>query len=113
MIGQELWQALNQLYHEYPDYIKYSQSTRKKLIVTVQDLVSDESKIHEVTPTDIAKYYITQANNIVSGMRQLSSIIGDWRPIDHLAKECLEIFKLTCPNVLRKEAKTLGLTPKF
>ena len=113
MNGLELLQALNDLYDEYPNYIDWEKSTRKKLVTRVKDVLFDETKSYTVIPADVAKYYATQAPNLGSGMRQLSSITGDWRAIDGLAKECLEIFKLTCPNVLRKESRALGLEPKF
>jgi len=47
-----------------------------------------------VTIEDVIYYYSHDARNISSGCRSLGSITGDWRPIDHLASTCLEIYKV-------------------
>ena len=75
--------------------------------------VVEDGNNHFITIQDVVEYYSTQANNIVSGCRQLGDIIGDWRPIDSLAKTCLEVFKRLDIQKLRKVGKQTGLTPKF
>lgn len=54
---------------------------------------------HKVTPEDVVNYYVGQAGNLSSGCRTLADITGDWRQINDLAKECLEIYKI----IKRKE----------
>jgi hypothetical protein len=43
---------------------------------------------------DVIYYYARDARNISSGCRRLGPLAGDWRPIDGLAKTCLEIYKV-------------------
>lgn len=66
----------------------------------------------ELTPEDIVEYYDTQARNITSGVRKLGSELGDWRNIDALAKETLEIFKIINKSALKKAGKERGMTLK-
>ena len=97
-------------YDEVPGYFR--KITKEKIIVRAGS-EWEGYKDHTITIEDVVKYYATQANNIVSGCRQLGTIIGDWRPIDYLAKECLEIFKHINVEKLRKISKEWGLIPKF
>ena len=68
---------------------------------------------HKITVKDVITYYRTQAPNISSGIRELGNIVGDWRPIDNLASECLSVYKLTKLDALRKEAHKQGIEPRF
>lgn len=70
-------------------------------------------KDHKITITDVVEYFCSQAPNLLSGCRTIGTLTGDWRPIDHLAHECLEWFKRVNIEVLRRESKKAGLTPKF
>lgn len=81
------------------------------LICTHDEL--DGDKKHKITIDDVVEYYATQANNIVSGIRKLGNIVGDWRPVDHIAKFCLEVFKQINIEELRKKSINRGLTPRF
>jgi hypothetical protein len=64
-----------------------------------------------VTPEDVVNYYIHEAGNLSSGCRTLAGITGDWRPIDELAKQCLNIYKVIKKDELRKIARKNGLEP--
>jgi len=68
---------------------------------------------HIVPIGDVAEYYAYEAGNLLSGCRKLGSITGDWRNIDALAKECLEIFKCVNLEGMRRASRRLGLVPKF
>lgn len=74
---------------------------------------TEDHKTHKITTTSLAYYYAYDARNITSGCRSLGSITGDWRPIDNLARTCLQIYKLLKIQEMRRESKKLGLTPKF
>ena len=66
----------------------------------------------KVTAEDVIYYYAHDARNISSGCRSLGEIVGDWRPIDELAKTCLEIYKVLKRNELVRLAKRNGMQPK-
>jgi len=94
---------------EIPEYFK--RICKEYLVVLVDDYPgSNEQKI---TIEDVVKYYATQATNITSGCRTISTFSGDWRNIDYLAKECLEIFKVINMETLRRISKKWRLTPRF
>jgi len=81
------------------------------LKVKVGDI--DGSKWHKITIDDVVEYYVSQASDILSGIRTLGDIAGDWRCIDNIAHTCLEVFKLLNITELRKRSEARGLTPKF
>ena len=68
-----------------------------------------EVSIHK----DLAVYYAHDAKNIYSGRRTLAGITGDWRPIDQLARECLEWFKFVNPEGLKRVGLMIGLKPRI
>jgi hypothetical protein len=41
---------------------------------------------HRITREDVKEYYETQAGNILSGLRRLGTIVGDWRAIEAIEK---------------------------
>ncbi len=94
---------------EVPEYFK--RISKKYIVVLVNDYGGFEE--HRITIEDVVKYYATQATNITSGCRTISTVRGDWRNIDYLAKECLEIFKCLNMETLRRISKRWGLIPKF
>ena len=67
---------------------------------------------HKITPKDVVNYYVHQAGNLSSGCRTLSDINGDWRQIDELAKECLEIYKVIKKKELETELSKHGMELK-
>lgn len=73
----------------------------------------DTVKDVKITVQDVVEYYRTQACNITSGIRMIAGEAGDWRPIDNIARYCLEYFKGTCIDTLRREARKAGLEPRF
>ena len=83
----------------------------RTLIVTVNDWQGTQE--HEVTIEDIVEYFASEARNILSGIRKLGNITGDWRQIDELAHFCHEIFKITAMKELRSAAKKYGLKPRY
>jgi hypothetical protein len=102
---------LNEFYNgEVPDYVR---GAGKNFIVINAGSEWEGFKQHRITPKDVIAYYATQAPNISSGCRTLAGITGDWRPIDNLAKECLEWFKFVNADALRREGLKVGLEAKF
>ena len=69
-------------------------------------------EIKRIRVGDVATYYRTQANSM-SGCREIAGIVGDWRPIDHIARACLDYFKEVNPEGMRRAARKVGLVPKF
>ena len=68
---------------------------------------------HKITMDDVARYYATDARNLLSGCRSLGGVHGDWRNIDALASECLAWFKLANLAALRLTCRGYGLEPRF
>jgi hypothetical protein len=66
----------------------------------------------KVSAQDLIYYYAHDARNITSGCRQLGSMVGDWRPIDNIAKQVLEIYKVLKRDILVRECKKYGMSPK-
>ena len=93
-----------------PEYLR--RVTREKVVIGVDGGWQGQGE-HTITIKGVAEYYAYWANNIVSGCRQLGTITGDWRPVDRIAKECLEIFKCVNLEGMRRESRKLGLVPKF
>ena len=69
-------------------------------------------KNSNISVADVIYYYYRDARNITSGLRQLGKIAGDWRQIDGLAKECLEIFKVINRSALERAGKKFDMTLK-
>jgi len=80
-------------------------------ITLAEDWQSPERTVR-VRIADVAKYYAREACSM-SGCRTLAGIVGDWRPIDYIAQDCLEYFKRVNVEGMRKAARKLGLEPKF
>ena len=91
---------------ELPPWLRIK--NRGVLVVSVH---GDGKK--EVTVEDVVRYYAYEASNLLSGVRCLGSICGDWRQIDYLADLCLQVFKVLAINKLRKLSREYGLEPKF
>jgi hypothetical protein len=67
----------------------------------------------KITMDDVADYYLIEAANITSGCRTLAGITGDWRPIDMMARECLEWFTAVNITGMRRTVNKRGLKLKF
>lgn len=85
----------------------------KTYVILNYESVFGETLRARVTVDDVARYYRHEACNLSSGCRRLASIVGDWRQVDYIAKDCLDYFKGVNLNGMRRAAKRLGLTPRF
>lgn len=97
--------------YEIPDYVKGAGKTY--LIINFGNEWNESVKPRKIKITDVARYYATQANNIIAGCRTLAGVTGDWRCIDGIAKECLEWFKVVNIEALKRGCRKLELEPKF
>jgi hypothetical protein len=70
------------------------------------------ARVKRVRISDVARYF-SHAARSMSGYRTLAGIDGDWRPIDYIAQDCLSYFKNVNIAGMRREARNLGLEPKF
>ncbi len=104
-IGEEFYQE------EIPPYIKGVGKTF--IVVNAESGFGEEASPRKITISDVLEYYRTQAPNISSGIHSLAGIHGDWRQIDSMAKEMLELFKCINIDGLRKASRKAGLTPRF
>lgn len=91
---------------EIPEYIKKAGKTY--MIITAGDCLGGELT-KKITVEDVIHYYAHDARNISSGCRSLAGIVGDWRPIDNLAQECLSWFKRVNRPALVKEGAKYGM----
>lgn len=82
------------------------------LVVKVSDVFGEPTSV-KITPTSLAEFYATEANNLASGIRTLAGLSGDWRPISQLADIALDWFKQVNVQGMRRAAKRAGLTPRF
>ena len=94
---------------EVPGYLR--KVTKTEIVMGVDTWRGAEE--YTFTIDDVAKYYAFEANNISSGCRTLGTFTGDWRPVDRIAEECLEIFKCVNLEGMRRAGRKLGLEPKF
>jgi hypothetical protein len=85
---------------------------RRLKLKTAPDWQNPKSKIHNISIKDVVTYFKTQANSM-SGFREIGDIQGDWREIDAIAQDCLEVFKRINIKGLRSEAKRQKIQPKF
>jgi hypothetical protein len=89
-----------------------TRASKTFLVLRCDDLFGDQRTIR-ITPVNLAEFYATQANNLLSGCRTLAGLNGDWRPISELAKAALEWFKLVNVTGMRRAARRVGLVPRF
>jgi hypothetical protein len=61
---------------------------------------------------DLVRYFARESRSL-SGCRTLAGITGDWRPIDMMARECLEWFKSVNIVGMRMTVRKRGLVPRF
>lgn len=91
---------------EVPGYIV--SASEDYLTIKVSDVLTEQSRNLKITITDVVEYYKTQARSM-SGIRTIAGHVGDWRPIDNIAKECLEWFKFVNRDKLAKLARKEGM----
>lgn len=94
---------------DIPEYVL--RAGKSFIKIRVSDWQRDQDL--KITTENVTEYYAYGARNITSGCRTLAGYTSDWRPIDSLAKECLEWFKLVNIEELRRISKKYGLIPKF
>jgi len=82
-------------------------NSRKLQISLAPDWQFSKSRKRIVTIKDVVKYFKTQAGS----RRSLAGIDGDWRMIDYIAQDCLNLFKKINCKGLRKESLRQGLEP--
>ena len=89
------------------------------LLVRVYDEISGTGEEYEITVQDVVQYYLTQGQDLASGIRVLGPplrgrcITGDWRLIENIASDCIEAFKVLDIAYLREMARKKGLEPRF
>ena len=96
---------------DVPEYLTIK--NKNKIIIKAEEWEGAGVKDIEITPEDVIRYYDTQARNITSGIRTLAGFSTDWRMVDNMAKESLEIFKVMNPEKLRTLARKHDMTAKF
>ena len=107
MLNDQEFELLDDLYGgEIPSYLKII----SKNIIKIKAEIWEGAGIKwiKIIPKDVINYY-RQDNSMgcsgMSGCRTLSTFTTDWRMVDNMAKECLEIFKLINREALEKEGK--------
>ena len=94
---------------ELPEYMRIKSKSSLRVYMGSE---WEEPKWYTVTISDVIRYYHVDARNISSGGRCIGRICGDWRNIDYIAKECLEVFKQINRKGLERAAKRYGMTLK-
>ena len=109
MIKVDQHDKLEEFYQgEVPEYILEAGKTFIK--IRMSDWRGEQDL--RITVKDVVEYYRKWARDIISGCRMIAGYAGDWRPIDRLAKECLEWFKVVNIEALRREGIKHGMTLK-
>ena len=100
----DVWEKLEKAFHnsEIEEELKSMGITLRGYTIHVK--VQGEKEVYKISPEDVISYYAYQAGNISSGCRTLGGIIGDWRPVNELAKTCLQIYKV----IKKDELKTIA-----
>ena len=112
---EDVWEKLENLYTDgIPDYLKIVSKNRIKIKAEVWEGAG--AKWITITPKDVIDYYRPNrrmgASELMSGARTLAGFTTDWRMVDNMAKESLEIFKVLNREALKKEGKKYGMELK-
>ncbi len=103
MITDQQYEQIEKLYdYEIPDYIEIISPNKIKIKTDQSFLRGTNDNWHIVLFTDIVRYYTYEVHSM-SGLRTLGTISGDWRNIDELAEQCIEIFKLINPKEFKED----------
>lgn len=94
---------------DIPTYLTIKSTN--KVTVNVNDW--NGTTLYEFSLVDVVRYYAKDARNISSGCRTLGKWTGDWRGVDTVAKELLEVFKVLNVEKLRAVGLTFGIEAKF
>jgi len=112
---EDIWEKLDSLYTEgIPKYLKVV--SKNKIQIKAGEWEGAPVRWITVTPKDVIDYYRPNrrmgASEIMSGARTLAGFTTDWRMVDNMAKESLEIFKILNRSALEKEGKKYGMELK-
>ena len=110
-LTNQQWEEIDELYNfKIPEYLEIEDSNL--IVINTEQWEGAGLKKIKVTPKDVIDYY-RQDNSMgcngMSGCRTLSTFTTDWRMVDGIAKECLEIFKIINREALAKEGKKFGM----
>lgn len=87
--------------HEIPEYLEIVNSEKIKIKTDSPFLRGTSDNWHIVLFNDVIRYFTYEVNS-QSGLRSLGTIGGDWRLIDDLADQCVEIFKIINPKKFKE-----------
>jgi hypothetical protein len=111
MITDEMYDKIERMYnYDVPPYLTLH--NKNKISITASQYEGAGAQNVVITPADVIEYYRSQAGILSSGIRTLAGFSTDWRMVDNMAKEALEIFKIINPEALRKEARKYGMELK-
>ncbi len=98
---------------DVPKYLKVL--SKNRIQIRAGQWEGAPTKWITITPKDVINYY-RQDNPMgcagMSGARTLAGFTTDWRMVDNMAKESLEIFKRINRPALVKEGKMHGMELK-
>jgi len=110
-ITGEQWELLDRMYGgEFPEYL--SVRNRNHIEIKAAQWEGAPVRVVKITPEDVIEYYRSQARDITSGIRTLAGFSGDWRMVDNMAKESLEVFKIINHDALVRLGKGYGMELK-
>ena len=110
-ITEAEWFRIDQAYNdEFPEYLQIINRNKIKMRASVWE--GAPAKWITITPKDVINYYYKDARNISSGIRTLSTFSTDWRMVDNMAKEALEVFKIINREALEEEGHKYGMELK-
>jgi len=97
--------------YEVPAYVHGAGKTFIKIMEGAEWMGGPAVK--KITLTDVVNHYASDARNLTSGCRSLGPVVGDWRGVSNLAKECLDWFKFVNMDGLRRASCRAGMPPRF
>ncbi len=98
MITDQQFDQIDKLFEDQlPEYFEIVNTNKIRVKTDQSFLRGTKDNWHNITFDDILKYFSYEVNSM-SGLRQLGTIAGDWRNINDLAEQCIEIFKILKPK---------------
>lgn len=105
------WEKIEEMYdYEIPQYLKIV--NKNKIQIKASPWEGAKVSWITITPKDVINYYKPtnpMGASGMSGARTLAGFSTDWRMVDNMAKESLEIFKVINKEALQKEGKKFGM----
>lgn len=110
-ISEEKMEKLEAMYdYEVPRYVRILSD--KKIQIRVAQWEGVKPRWVTITPKDVIEYY-RRDNKYgcagMSGIRTIADFSTDWRTVDAIAKEALEIFKIINRPALEREGRKHGM----